>query len=430
MGSPGLLRPVKRTPPTKISFFGHFGSANSGNEATLLAVLTRLRLLFPTCEFCCICSSPENVIAAHHIQAAPHTIRSVRIWDQDLPPGKRLRTAALGLVDESREYIRAWRTLKGTTMFIVPGTGLLTDAYALPGWGPYGVFKWTLMAKLRRCRVVFLSVGAGPIRGAPGRLLVRAALSLADYTSYRDARSKEVAESLGLRAKDARISPDLVFGLSPLRVRPPAVNSERRPVVGLGLMEYAGKYSVANPRRATYERYLESLAVFVRWLLRQDYDIKLLLGDADPGVIDDLRAVLRRSLGSGTAERVTDCPTYSPQELLLELATTDLVVATRFHNVLMSLLLDKPVIAITFHHKCSSLMNQMGLSDYCHDINRMNARILIRQFQDLVRDADDVKQVITQRVAASKRALDEQYELLFSDFIDQRRAADVIAAAT
>ena len=50
----------------------------------------------------------------------------------------------------------------------------------------------------------------------------------------------------------------------------------------------------------------------------------------------------------------------------------------------MSLLLSKPVIAISFHHKCSSLMSDMGLSEYCHDINQMNADTLIEQFQALV----------------------------------------------
>ena len=96
----------------------------------------------------------------------------------------------------------------------------------------------------------------------------------------------------------------------------------------------------------------------------------------------------------------------------------------------MSLLLDKPVIAISFHHKCSSLMSEMGLSEYCHDINQMNADTLIEQFQALVRNADDVKQMILQRVETSKRALDEQYELLFGDPIDQPRARDAATAAT
>ena len=94
--------------------------------------------------------------------------------------------------------------------------------------------------------------------------------------------------------------------------------------------------------------------------------------------------MLRERLASDVDERVTDHPIGSVHELLSQLSATDLVVATRFHNILMSLLLSKPVIAITFHHKCSSLMSEMGLSEYCHDINQMNADTLIEQFQALV----------------------------------------------
>jgi polysaccharide pyruvyl transferase WcaK-like protein len=418
--------------PIKISFFGHFGTMNFGNEATLLVILSRLRLLFPNCDFCCICTSPENVIAAHGIEAVPHTVKSVRIWDRQVPLGKRLRMATLGLSEEIREYIRAWRALKGTDMFVIPGTGLLTDAFGLSGMGPYGLLKWSLTARLRGCRVVFVSVGAGPVDRRLGRLLLKSALSLAEYRSYRDVPSRDVVEGLGVRTRDDRIYPDLVLGLS-ARLLPTAADREGRPVVGLGLMEYFEKYSVANPMRDdAYERYLESLAVFVGWLLDHEHDVKLLLGDADADtiVVDDLKALLRERLASNFDERVTDHSIGSIQELLSQLSATDLVVATRFHNVLMSLLLDKPVIAISFHHKCSSLMSETGLSEYCHDINQINADTLIAQFQALVRNADDVRQKILQRVETSRRALDEQYGLVFGDLIDQPRDLDAVTAAT
>jgi polysaccharide pyruvyl transferase WcaK-like protein len=418
--------------PIKISFFGHFGTMNFGNEATLLVILSRLRLLFPNCDFCCICTSPENVIAAHGIEAIPHTVKSVRIWDRQVPLGKRLRMATLGLSEEIREYIRAWRALKGTDMFVIPGTGLLTDAFGLSGMGPYGLLKWSLTARLRGCRVVFVSVGAGPVDRRLGRLLLKCALSLAEYRSYRDVPSRDVVEGLGVRTRDDRIYPDLVLGLS-ARLLPTAADREGRPVVGLGLMEYFEKYSVANPMRDdAYERYLESLAVFVGWLLDHEHDVKLLLGDADADtiVVDDLKALLRERLASNFDERVTDHSIGSIQELLSQLSATDLVVATRFHNVLMSLLLDKPVIAISFHHKCSSLMSETGLSEYCHDINQINADTLIAQFQALVRNADDVRQKILQRVETSRRALDEQYGLVFGDLIDQPRDLDAVTAAT
>ena len=406
---------------TKICFFGHFGTLNTGNESTLVAILSRLRALYPDREFCCICSNPEAVVARYGIEAIPISSRSVRIWDRRARLRTRLRMAFSGLSGEVRQYVRAFRTLEEADMLIVPGTGLLNDAYGLSGWGPYGLFKWSLMAKLRGCRVLFVSVGAGPIDGVRGRFLAKSALSTADYRSYRDAASKTYLTGIGLRTKRDRIYPDLVFGLPRDSLPSDGAREGPRPVVGLGLMAYAGKYSVPDPSDRIYVDYLESLAVFVRWLLEHGYDVRLLLGDGDTEVIREFRALLRARLGPFDEDRVTDRPIPSLEELLSQVGGTDVVVATRFHNVLLSLLSNKPVVAISFHHKCESLMSQMGLSEYCHDINHMDADTLIRQFEKLVRNADDVKNTIRHGVEESRRALDEQYDLLFADASDHSR---------
>jgi polysaccharide pyruvyl transferase WcaK-like protein len=278
---------------------------------------------------------------------------------------------------------------------------------------------------------MFVSVGAGPLGSAPGRFFVKLALSLANYRSYRDVASREVVEGIGVRAKDDPIYPDLVFGLSPPLPATAAVH-EGRPVVALGLMAYSEKYSIASPMRDTYERYVESFAAMVGWLLDHDYDVKLLLGDgdADAFVIDHLRAVLRKRRASDVDERVTDHSIGSVHELLSQLRATDLVIATRFHNVLMSLLLGKPVVAISFHHKCSSLMSDMGLSEYCQDINGIKADALIATFEALVQHADEVVRMIAQRVEEARSALDEQDEALFEERIDESRPAHAATTAT
>jgi polysaccharide pyruvyl transferase WcaK-like protein len=58
-------------------------------------------------------------------------------------------------------------------------------------------------------------------------------------------------------------------------------------------------------------------------------------------------------------------------------------------------------------------MEEMGLSEYCQDINHMNSGRLIEQFQELEKNADKLKPVIRQRVEQSRKALDEQYSLIF-----------------
>jgi polysaccharide pyruvyl transferase WcaK-like protein len=194
----------------------------------------------------------------------------------------------------------------------------------------------------------------------------------------------------------------------------PAQTERERPVVGIGLMAYPGRYSATDPQADTYTTYLESMASFAAWLLDAGYDIRLLFGDGDGDleVVEELKHRLRARLGSYDETRVVEQPPTS-QDVLTELAQTDLVVATRFHNVLLSLLLNKPVIAITFHHKCSSLMEQMKLSEYCQDIHDIDVDRLVGQLQHLERNRDAVTQTIAEGVHAARAALDEQYELLF-----------------
>jgi polysaccharide pyruvyl transferase WcaK-like protein len=400
--------------PLKVSFFGHFGTPNPGNESTLLAIVSRLRALYPDSEFRCICTNPEAVVATEGIEAIAITTRA-RIWDRDVPMARRVRMAFVGVGAELLQYGRAFRKLEGTDMLIVPGTGLVTDAFGLAYWGPYSQFKWVLMAKLRRSRVLFVSIGAGPIDRTLGRVLVKATLSLADYRSYRDDASRDYLRGIGFRATRDRVYPDLVFSLpEALLLRDHARSEGTRRVVGLGLMVYYGKYSAAHPRPETYTAYLESLAVFATWLLEHDYDIRLLLGDGDTIVIEEFRSVLQSRLGSHDEERIIEQPIASVQDVLAELAATDVVVATRFHNVLLAMLLNKPVIAISFHHKCSSLMRQMKLSEYCHEIHHMDADRLIGQFRRLEQNREAVKRTIDQGVDEVRAALDEQYDLLFA----------------
>jgi len=399
----------------KIALYGHFGSLNSGNESTLLAILSRLRDSYPECEFCCICTNPETVVATYAIEAVPIGKRNSRIWDGQLSVSSRLKTSLVGIRDEFREYARAFRTLKGTNMLIVPGTGLLTDAYGLSGWGPLNLFKWSTMAKLRGCNLLFVSVGAGPINSGRGRFLLKSALFLANYRSYRDTSSRDYLKRIGYRSGNDRVYPDLVFGL-PEDLLPAGAEPRGRRVVGLGVMTDAGPYGDVGPTRETYTSYLKSLVAFAEWLLARNYDIRLLFGDGDgdPDAIQEFKALLQARLGTFDEGRVIDQPIASVQEMLSELAATDVVVATRFHNVLLALLLTKPVIAISFHHKCVSLMTQMGLSDYSHDIGQIDTGRLINQFRQLERNSDEIKRDVSRKVKESRRDLEEQYELLFN----------------
>jgi len=412
--SPTPYTDTKVKTQRKVWFFGHFGSGNFGNEVTVQTILHHVRSRWPEAQVACICTRPEVLRATLKIDTIPICRALVERWRFRSRFARLLRKLFIGVPNELYRWLDGFKALKGTDMLIIPGTGLLTDAYGLSRWGPYNMFKWSLIAKLRGCEVLFVSVGVGPLYSALGRYFVKSALSIADFRSYRDDASLAYLKGIGFRTNSDRIYPDLVFSLPEMTIPHDAAKRTGKPVVGLGVMVYAGRYSVEKPSDGIYQGYLENLVAFAGWLLAHGYDIRLLIGDVcDTSALKEFKCLLKASFGAYDEERVIDQPALSAEQLLAQIAATDIVVATRFHNVLLALVLNKPVIAISFHHKCSSLMRDMGLAEYCHDINHLNAGRLIEQFQGVEKNAEKLKPLIRQGVELSRKALDEQYRIIF-----------------
>jgi polysaccharide pyruvyl transferase WcaK-like protein len=286
------------------------------------------------------------------------------------------------------------------------------------GWGLYNTFKWSVIAKLCGAKVFFVSVGAGPFRSRAGRRLVKAALSAADFRSYRDESSLQQVKAIGVQTSGDRVCPDLAFSLPESVIPRYCAETGRRPVVGLGLMCDTEIFKNRKPTGRMHAAYLETLAEFVRWLLAREYDVRLLIGDTgDASLTQEFRSLLRSRRIIVDETRVVDALATSVEDFLPQLAATDIVVATRFHNVLLALLLNKPAISISFHDKCASLMSQMGLSEYCEDINDLKVEKLIQKFCHLEKNAESLRPVIRQKTEEFRKALDEQYRLIFKDLL-------------
>lgn len=361
----------------------------------------------------CICSGPGATASTYQVKAVPfEKVTRAIFWRA--PP--RLQRILIALI-EPVQWLGAFAQIRRMDMLIVPGTGLLTDAWGLlTNWGPRTLFRWSLLAKICRCKLLLVSVGAGPLYTHRGRRLTKSILRLADFRSYRDQSTRDYLTSIGFPADGDQVFPDLAYSLPREILLPRNVRDDSRYVVGLGVMQYPGKYSVRDPTDRTYPAYLASLSTFTEWLLERGYQVRLLSGDrADNHTRQELQDLLRKRSTSSDAEQIIDEPLHSVDDLLSQIAATDIVVATRFHNVLLALLSNKPVIAISFHHKCRSLMNAMGMDKYCLDMNDFSADVLIAMFVDLQKNAAEVIAQIGERTAQYRAALDQQYQTIFGD---------------
>jgi len=386
----------------RIGLFGMFGCGNSGNDGSLEAMVSLLQRLAPQAEITCICPAPEIVRARLGIAAiSPSDHAGEKVIFGRFPGApSRYFASSLAMLRNARRF----------EVIIVPGTGFFDDFNDGPmGW-PLHVLRWMLASRIAGATVIMESVGAGPIHNRASRWLTAAAARLARSRSYRDAYSRSFVKELGIDVTGDRIYPDLAFRLPvPL---PPKELRQGNLTIGIGMMNYHGWKRNADGNSSVFTTYIARMAELTAWLLAGGYDIRLVTGDVgDWPAIEALQSRLKQCHPGADRLRIQAEPSSSLGDLMDQLAQTDVVVATRFHNVVCALKLMKPTISLGYAPKNQALLDEMGMAGFSQHIDRF----------DLDRLKSDVQRVISHRAEYVAR-ITEALARYDSRIADQDRA--------
>lgn len=402
-------RPLVAPPPRtgrrlRIGLLGMFGAGNLGNEGSLAAVLAMLRRDYPDADLLCICWDPARVRAEHGV-AATAIRKSQEEADATRGRGNAILPKACGKL---REILETNRHLAGLDVLIVPGTGVLDDFGENPRGLPYSLLRWCIGARLRGVKLAFVSVGAGPIRHPVSRWMMGCAARVAHYRSYRDEDSRLFMERLGCRNSRDAVYPDVVFALPKPELRERLRPATGGLTVGLGVMAYYGWYGNPNGSHAPDRSYLRKITQFAGWLLEQGHGIRILVGEAsDATASTELETALRQGWPEAR-NRLRADPCTSLHMLMEQIADTDIVVATRFHNIVCALKMGKPTISLGYARKNEALQNDVGLVDYSQHIETFAVDRLTQQFEQLLRERAHHAAMIRTRVEDYRSQLARQ----------------------
>jgi len=167
-----------------------------------------------------------------------------------------------------------------------------------------------------------------------------------------------------------------------------------------------------------YNQFIQQLATFASWLLRNGYSVTLFCTDIgiDPPAIEDLQRQLKndrsisKPIADGSLCRVHQ---WTTRELLENMSSMDYLVVCRFHAVVFAHLLNLPVLAINHHPKVRAQMTDLGLPEYCVNLEDCNLDVLTRTFSSLTSNQDEIRNRMTERLACYKRKLSAQFDELF-----------------
>jgi polysaccharide pyruvyl transferase WcaK-like protein len=456
------LGQVSSSRPKRIGIMGHVGNENLGDESIIAAVIQNIRDRWPDAEICGLTITPVDTQKRHGIPsfpirrgaasmfpASPSTdfgvtpeaaateatsgsavvaqaansslLQGVKEFVKTIPILSSLMRGAMvvlkviptigkefGFLRESRQRI------EGLDLLIIAGSHQLNDFVGGPWAFPYTVLKWTLLARNTGAKVVFLSLGAGPIETWLGRRFLRQALQQASYRSYRDLTSKRWVDTL--QGFDAdQVVPDLAFSLRSSISSKESDRSGRPPVVGINLLPFYGDYWFESDSEK-YQVYVAKLARFADWLVERGCEVRFIPTQlkVDPKVATDVIYQMKTK-GKAEYDRLIVEPIFqSLDDLLRALAGLDIVVATRYHGILISLALQKPVLAIAYHDKSRDLMEWLGQGDYVIEGETFRVDELIERFAALDEHSASIAISLRAQVPEFKSAVQAQYDTVFN----------------
>jgi polysaccharide pyruvyl transferase WcaK-like protein len=403
-------------PAQRIGVFGLFGAGNLGNDGSLEAMLRFLRTARPDAELTCICADPVKI---EHT----HAVRSIRIGGYGASGGWAL--GQLRPLRKLLQVIYAFRIVRKLDVMLVPGTGILDDFGDTSSGMPIALLTWCLAARLSGTRVAFVSVGAGPIVQPVSRRFMKAAARLAHYRSYRDTVSKAYMDSIGFDTSADPIAPDIAFSLPAPAGDGPRPASGDPVAVGVGVMAYYGwRGEKAEGAQAIYEAYLGRLARFVVRLLDRGHPVRIITGEhSDWQAVNDLMSRIASKRPDLPRERIVAEPIGSLHDLMRQIAETQVVVATRFHNIVCALRMGRPCISLGYAKKNDVLMADMGLGDFCQHIELLDVDVLTGQFARLVKDRAAYERSIRAKGSEYARRLAEQEQVLLERVLGGSRAS-------
>ncbi|MGD7024736.1 polysaccharide pyruvyl transferase family protein [Rossellomorea vietnamensis] len=346
----------------KIAIVGNYGNNNNGDEAILCGITEQLTKLGVNKEDVTVFSNnPQNTKDRMNLTSVPLIVKRKN----------KIKSILLTIIHH-------YKIMRDFDVVIIGGGGLLMDLYLrdLPIYYTIGLF-----GKLRKNKILIYGVGVGPLSTKLGKFLVKNLTDIASTISVRDENSKLLLKHIGVKKEVA------VIGDPAFSNKVPSTKEKKDLMkVGVTAVPYFSKDYWPVHDEVKYNSFVNSFAANLDKLI-QDSNAELIFFSTkypeDVKVTEDIyKQLVNKERASINVNNM------KPNELIELTADLDLVIGTRLHSLIISILTKTPVIGIEYHNKVKDFMEEVNLPEYSLSIEVLsrNNNSIERLYTELNKD--------------------------------------------
>jgi polysaccharide pyruvyl transferase WcaK-like protein len=397
--------------PVRVAAYGYFGMGNIGNEGSLRAFVDYVRTRHPEATLSCYASGPDQVEREHGVPAT-------QLMSYRADPG---RTGPLVLAAKAasrlRDVPRTFRMMGDVDVLVVPGTGVLETKLVATPWGlPYWLFLAALACRLRGRAVVLLNVGAETPVHPVTRWLYRWTVRLATRCTYRDEASRDAVRSMGVRGRLDGVYPDLAF-----RLPTPEVGPERPGHVVLGVMAFQGGPDDPSRGPGMVRAYVARASELVKRLVDEGRTVTIVVGDlADHDLATEIVGAVRAGRRDLAAGQVSVSDATTVQAIMREMGVAEVVLASRFHNVICALKMTRPTVSLGYAEKNAHVLAEFGLDRFNQPMESWDVDRLVEQVAEVRSVHPSVEALMKETLRRFEDTLDEELDSIFGELLAPR----------
>lgn len=306
--------------------------------------------LYPDWE---IVQQPSTSSARNrYVRGASNVAR--RIILRLLVRSRALRTLALSRAGRSTGFGRAVGAIADADLVVSSGGTYLVDHY---NFG-HRVDEMLLSYELGHS-VILWTQSMGPFESPSARESIEGLHQKVAGVYFRDEKSKRAWRELLPLPITAEVVPDCVFSLEPDilgRQRQGTDENFRKPIALISVRNWS---LAVGSGEFNFSTYASAMRTVSEDLLRRGWRciaVSTCQGVPEYGIDD---AATARSIFAGLDVEI-NAEFHSPEDLLELISSADLVIATRMHLAILSLLSGKPVHAIAYESKTVELFRSFG----------------------------------------------------------------------